>query len=372
MPFCTHCGQQVYDGAKFCPECGLPLGLVPPQTQRRKVFEGDIRECPNCGTPLNAFDLVCPTCGHEIRNREVSTAVQRFAKEIAELEAERDSPIILTPEGTADGKSSKNARRKAREQIDRKIASYIQNFPIPNTKEDLFEFLILSSSNISEDHYSDRISKGQKTISDAWKSKFEQAYQKAKVSFGKTPEFEKIDAMYQAKQKSEKQKKKVEEREKRKAKRHKTIGEILSWAGLILLPVVLWIFVFHMDDIDGKKISEENLRLGAIVDEIYECIGNENYTMARTKVSGLVFSVTASTNNGKEAAEKAAEEWEKTRKEMYAIIDRAEGIEPGAVPDIQDVAGTNYDTSIVEDEPEEEKNEGFFSSVVNGVKSVFG
>ena len=57
---------------------------------------------------------------------------------------------------------------------------------------------------------------------------------------------------------------------------------------------------------------------------------------------------------------------------MYAIIDRAEGIEPGAVPDIQDVAGTNYDTSIVEDEPEEEKNEGFFSSVVNGVKSVFG
>ena len=30
------------------------------------------------------------------------------------------------------------------------------------------------------------------------------------------------------------------------------------------------------------------------------------------------------------------------------------------------LAGTNYDTSIVEDEPEEEKNEGFFSSVVNG------
>lgn len=59
----------------------------------------------------------------------------------------------------------------------------------------------MSSSNISEDHYSDRISKGQKTISDAWKSKFEQAYQKAKVSFGKTPEFEEIRAMYAEKQK---------------------------------------------------------------------------------------------------------------------------------------------------------------------------
>lgn len=360
MPFCTHCGQQVYDGAKFCPECGTPFGLVPPQTQRRKVFEGDIRECPNCGTALNAFDLVCPVCGHEIRNREVSTAVQKFAKEIAELEAERDSPI-LTPEGTENGKPSRNARRKAREQIDRKIASYIQNFPIPNTKEDLFEFLILSSSNISEDHYSDRISKGQKTISDAWKSKFEQAYQKAKVSFGKTPEFEEIKSMYQAKQKNEEQKKKAEDRNKKSIKRHKTIGEIVTWSVAILMWVALFGVLFCMDIMQEKKISKENVRLEAIVGEIYVCIEEENYTLARAKTANLVFS-----GNSEEATEK----WEKTRREMYAIIDRAEGIEPGTIPDIQDVAGTSHDTSIVEDEPEE--NKGFFSSAIEGLKNAFG
>lgn len=363
MPFCSKCGQQVYDGAKFCPECGTSLNLVPPQTQRRKVYEGDIRECPNCGEPLKAFDLVCPTCGHEIRNREVSTAVQRLAKEIAQFEAERDAPVILTSEGTENSKPSRNARRKARELIDCKIASYIQNFPIPNTKEDLFEFLILSSSNISEDHYSDRISKGQKTISDAWKSKFEQAYQKAKVSFGKTSEFEEIKALYQAKQKSEAQKKKIEERDKRKVKRHKTIGEMLSWGGLILMLVAMGGFAFYLNSINEKENAEENARLEAIVDEIYVCIEKENYTLARAKAANLVFS-------GDTIA--AREKWEKTRREMYAIIDRAEGIEPGTVPDIQDADGTNHDTSTVEDNPKEEKNEGFFSNVVNGVKSAFG
>lgn len=367
IQFCPYCGTKLDKGARFCKSCGEAVACdtqeshsqtkLPAESpaERKTVYEGYVHKCPNCGKLLNAFDLVCPACGHEIRNREASTAVQRFAKEIAGLEAERDSPVILTHGRTEDGKPSKNARRKAREQIDHKIASYIQNFPIPNTKEDLFEFLILSSSNISEDRYSDKISKGEKTISDAWKSKFEQAYHKAKISFSNTPEFEKIDVIYKAKQKDEAQKKKDEERNKRKLKRQKIMESIFSIIGIVLMFAVMFAVLFFVISEDEKKTEAENIRLDGIVNEIYTCIENGDYALARAKTANLVFSGNSSA---------ATEKWEKTRREMYAIIDRAEGIETGTVPDIQDVAGTISS--------EENTIEEFFSDVVNGLKSAFG
>lgn len=69
----------------------------------------------------------------------------------------------------------------------------IRNYPIPNTKEDIFEFMILASSNISGDN--------SFSLSEAWKSKFEQGYQKAKLLFCDEPEFEKIQTLYEKTQK---------------------------------------------------------------------------------------------------------------------------------------------------------------------------
>jgi uncharacterized membrane protein YvbJ len=31
MAFCTNCGSQVSDEARFCPDCGLAVGSVPAQ-----------------------------------------------------------------------------------------------------------------------------------------------------------------------------------------------------------------------------------------------------------------------------------------------------------------------------------------------------
>jgi hypothetical protein len=45
-------------------------------------------------------------------------------------------------------------------------------------------------------------------VSDAWEAKFEQAYEKAKLSFGHTQDFEKIQALYQGKENKVKQRKK--------------------------------------------------------------------------------------------------------------------------------------------------------------------
>ena len=158
MPFCSNCGQQINDGAKFCPSCGTAVSNEKTNNQRQTVFEGNIHKCPNCGEVLNSFTSNCPSCGHEIRGASNSAAVQEFAVKLASAESRQEKIAI------------------------------IRNFPIPNTKEDILEFMILASTNIGDNL--------EKDISAAWQSKTEQAYQKAQIIFQDEKEFSRIQNIY--------------------------------------------------------------------------------------------------------------------------------------------------------------------------------
>lgn len=158
MPFCTNCGQQINDGAKFCSSCGAAVINNKANNQRETVFEGNIHKCPNCGEILNSFTSNCPSCGYEIRGASNSAAVQKFFVKLALAESHQEKVAIIS------------------------------NFPIPNTKEDILEFMILASTNISDNI--------EKDISTAWQSKTEQAYQKAKIIFDDEKEFLQIQNIY--------------------------------------------------------------------------------------------------------------------------------------------------------------------------------
>ena len=158
MPFCSNCGQQINDGAKFCPSCGTAVSNEKTNNQRKTVFEGNIHKCPNCGEVLNSFTSNCPSCGYEIRGASNSAAVQEFAVKLASAESRQEKIAI------------------------------IRNFPIPNTKEDILEFMILASTNIGDNL--------EKDISAAWQSKTEQAYQKAQIIFQDEKEFSRIQNIY--------------------------------------------------------------------------------------------------------------------------------------------------------------------------------
>lgn len=158
MPFCSNCGQQINDGAKFCPSCGTAVSNEKPNNQRKTVFEGNIHKCPNCGEVLTSFTSNCPSCGYEIRGASNSAAVQEFAVKLASAESRQEKIAI------------------------------IRNFPIPNTKEDILEFMILASTNIVDNL--------EKDISAAWQSKTEQAYQKAQIIFQDEKEFSRIQNIY--------------------------------------------------------------------------------------------------------------------------------------------------------------------------------
>lgn len=48
MAFCTNCGYQLTEGAKFCFNCGTKVNMQEPsQDVHRKVaYDGEIHKCP--------------------------------------------------------------------------------------------------------------------------------------------------------------------------------------------------------------------------------------------------------------------------------------------------------------------------------------
>ena len=156
MAFCTNCGQQVADGAKFCANCGTPTIQNNANTERKTVYDGEIHKCPHCGEVLKAFETVCPTCKFELRGAKTASSVREFALKLENVSSEE------------------------------KRIELIKNFYIPNTKEDIYEFFIYAMSNLS----------ASEREADAWQVKLEQTYHKAKLSFGNTEEFEYIHNLY--------------------------------------------------------------------------------------------------------------------------------------------------------------------------------
>lgn len=170
--YCSSCGTELNVGAKFCYACGNPTqsSATNRAEKRNTVYEGAMHKCPGCGETLNSFMSVCPSCGYEVRNSRATTSVKELYEHL------------------------ENAVSK-----EKKI-EIIKMFPIPNTKEDLHEFLILASSNIDFDCYHaagtpfrnvDRIQ-----LSDAWWTKYEQAYQKAILIFASDSKLESIQNRY--------------------------------------------------------------------------------------------------------------------------------------------------------------------------------
>lgn len=112
-----------------------------PIRERRTVFEGEIHKCPNCGEVLQSFVINCPTCGHEFRGAKNSTSVREFAAKLEEIE--RSRPVKKF------GLKKALANQTEVSETDLRKISLIRSFVIPNTKEDLLEFLVLASSNFN-------------------------------------------------------------------------------------------------------------------------------------------------------------------------------------------------------------------------------
>ncbi len=157
MRYCTECGRPIADDARFCENCGKSVSADP----------AAVLSCPCCGMPLSSMDVVCPGCGSEIQERTVSAAVSDFSFRLEHADSDAQTLTI------------------------------IKNFPIPNTKKDIFDFMVLAVTNLEVKERG----VGEKTelnpaIADAWLIKAEQCHKKAAILFKNTSDYPHIQALY--------------------------------------------------------------------------------------------------------------------------------------------------------------------------------
>jgi len=68
MAVCAECGSQQPDGAKYCDQCGTPLGKITPETPPRAAGAQSsptaaITVCPACGNQVKPDGTFCDNCG---------------------------------------------------------------------------------------------------------------------------------------------------------------------------------------------------------------------------------------------------------------------------------------------------------------------
>ncbi len=201
---CKQCGQVLKVGSKFCGKCGTPV----PNTENNAIHQNNTSHCPNCGAVVNRLDVVCRSCGTAITNRNVAMSVNVFASELAKIEAERLSSNSNAKRGLFDI-GADHEQAYGSKYLDKKI-SFIQSFPIPNTTEEIVEFILIAMANI-DTKYGNKIYDTDKwarvggpyysevKLATTWIGKMEQAYNKAMLLFPDNPLFPKIKELYEKK-----------------------------------------------------------------------------------------------------------------------------------------------------------------------------
>ena len=314
MAFCQKCGNELPNGAKFCANCGTPAGASGSENVRKQEFVGTMKKCPNCGQILQAFQAKCPSCGHEIIGVSTTTSVREFFDKCLQI-LDNEQKLEL-----------------------------INNYPIPNAKEDLLEFALLASQQIKtsyvariaktnmytagtalnsygntslgslKDRLKGNITKvGTAEIVSAWESKLEQVIHKAKISF--SDDINTINQFIEFASDVNTIKQKFEQKESTAKKRQRTVTLIIFLLFGIFV-ITLGIAALSIDSWEDK----EEKRLELLMKEIQIDIENGNYDAAELKLPSLNWKYTDS-----EFQKVHIDEWKKKKSILEKKLDAARG-----------------------------------------------
>ena len=119
---------------------------------------GNIKTCPACGSPIKSMTGSCENCEHEFTNVEANKSITQLLNKINSIQKFKDE------------EDSDFQQRKA---------SQINNTPIPNSKEDLIEFLTVCTTQADVDWMKRR----ERNVDSASTYKGKEALLKAKILF---------------------------------------------------------------------------------------------------------------------------------------------------------------------------------------------
>lgn len=178
-----------------------PSPQATPQTshfERQQEYVGKVLKCPHCGGQITETTAICPNCGLHITGKVAVSSVQAFKEQLMNIESSRKRNGIGSMLGLFV------------DPADQKKLSLIRSFPIPNTVDDILEFMMLATANIdvaiSKRTINNKYQSSMKsvetsttmprTLSDAWVAKMQQAYQKAEILIPNDPAFLGIQKLY--------------------------------------------------------------------------------------------------------------------------------------------------------------------------------
>ena len=149
---------------------------------------GDVKKCPNCGEPVEPMAVKCSACGYEFRNVEALKSSQRLAEKLEAIEEAYRGKKVEKNMGFGI-KQDMTIFEVGREQV-----TAIKNFPVPTTKEDLLDFAISMQSRWNSSTTGD----DQLGLKSAYKAKYDECVNKARVLFPNDPMFQGIFEQHQA------------------------------------------------------------------------------------------------------------------------------------------------------------------------------
>ena len=301
--YCRKCGSKILDGSSYCQTCGTKIeetrlsdstslprmkradsnskkvscvqmekesSLQHPhisENSRKTVYEGVVHKCPNCDTVLNGFEARCPGCGLEFRSEDTLNSVTALSDRLGSLE--------------------RTSAKKSEASIYAARAGVIMSFPIPNTKEDIFEFMLIASTSVHVDilveaEYGYEDFKAAYAEQKAWMTKMDQALKKAQLLFSEDPLFEKIQTLYNDKQNEIVRYRKDHEKKD-------TLAIIKPILFLVLLFVAFGILLSFCSRQEKNEQKKEVERLESIAEEIEIDIEEGKYDSAKNKARRLHF-----------------------------------------------------------------------------------
>ncbi len=142
--------------------------------------EGIVVKCPSCGDIVPSFTINCKACGHEFRgvtSRSIILQLQIKLKEIEDYEWKNNPYNGLNGNNKLD--------HMVLNSIADKQTPIIEGFLVPNTKEDLLEFLSLALPIGSKQFsWSEKFTHSADVkLSKTYKAKAQQCIMKARIAF---------------------------------------------------------------------------------------------------------------------------------------------------------------------------------------------
>ena len=192
--YCKRCNVEIAENVKFCPNCGNQIQniVVTKEATYRDdcTINHELKKCDMCGYSWLTGENICPNCGNDSQTKE-TFSVHDLMDKISKID--NDNLAI-----TFADKMYQKLRGKSISKKDELKVNLIKFYPLPKTKNALYEFVIFSNANSKVSNAGNtKDIQSQTIIANAWKAKLEQSYNFAKLKYGNEADFIEIKRLYE-------------------------------------------------------------------------------------------------------------------------------------------------------------------------------